>query len=158
MDGASTAKAQVFYEDIESGDEIPRLVKNCSTRQLVMWAAASGDFYEIHYDVDYARSIGLEGLVVHGALKNAFLGQLVHDWVRPGGSIVRFGCSYRGLDYPKQDIICRGVVRDKYRAEGRGLVELDIWTENPEGRVTTPGSALVSLPLRSDQSVVREPG
>lgn len=141
---------QVFFEDIEPGDEIPRLVKHCSTRQLVMWAAASGDFYEIHYDVEYAKSIGLRGLVVHGALKNAFLGQLVHDWVRPAGFIVRFGCSYRGMDYPDQDIVCRGVVRRKYRAGGRALVELDIWTENPEGAVTTPGSALVGLPVRGE--------
>jgi acyl dehydratase len=137
---------QVYFDDVEVGTEIPRLVKNCSTRQLVMWAAASGDFYEIHYDVEYARSIGLQGLVVHGALKNAFLGQLVDDWVRPGGSIMRFGCSYRGMDYPNQDIICRGVVRAKDRAEGWGIVQLEIWTENPEGVVTTPGSAVATLP------------
>ena len=143
---------QVYFDDVEVGDEIPRLVKNCSTRQLVMWAAASGDFYEIHYDVEYARSIGLQGLVVHGALKNAFLGQLVDDWVRPGGRVVRFGCSYRGMDYPNEDIVCRGVVRAKEPADGRGLVELEIWTENPEGVVTTPGSALVALPVRAAPS------
>ena len=145
-------REQVYFDDVEVGDEIPRLVKNCSTRQLVMWAAASGDFYEIHYDVEYARSIGLQGLVVHGALKNAFLGQLVDTWVRPRGSIVRFGCSYRGMDYPNQDIICRGVVRGKDSSGDGGLVELEIWTEDPSGAVTTPGSAVVTLPLRSDMS------
>jgi hydroxyacyl-ACP dehydratase HTD2-like protein with hotdog domain len=139
---------QVCFEDVETGLEIPSLVKRCSTRQLVMWAAASGDFYEIHYDLEYAKSIGLPGLVVHGALKHAFLGQLVHGWIAPRGRLVRFGCSYRGLDYPDQDIVCRGVVRRKYQADARNLVELDIWTEQADGTVTTPGSALVALPGR----------
>lgn len=141
--------AQVFVEDVAVGDEIPRLVKRCSTRQLVMWAAASGDFYEIHYDADHARSTGLDGLVVHGALKHAFLGQLVHDWVAPGGRVVRFGCSYRGMDRPDEDIVCRGVVRGVERDGGAGVVTLEIWTEGADGTVTTPGSAVVHLPSRS---------
>ena len=65
-----------------------------------MWAAASGDFYEIHYDLEYARSIDLPGLVVHGALKNAFLGHLLHDWVAPGGRIVRYRLLVSGPGLP----------------------------------------------------------
>ena len=142
-------RAQVFGEDVQVGDEIPELRKHCPPRQLVMWAAASGDFYEIHYDLEYARSIGLPGLVVHGALKNAFLGQLLHDWVAPGGRIVRYGCSYRGMDYPNGDLRCRGRVKDVTLGEGEHLVEVDIWLENERGEVTTPGSATVVLPSRS---------
>ncbi len=92
---------QVYFEDIGDGAEIPNLMKNCSTQQLVQWAAGSGDFYQIHYDKDFAQSTGLKDIIVHGALKNAFLGQLLHDWVGEGGSIKKFGCSYRGLDYAK---------------------------------------------------------
>jgi acyl dehydratase len=139
---------QVYVDDVEVGMEIPELVKRCTPRQLVMWAAASGDFYEIHYDVDYARSTGLPGLVVHGALKSAFLGQLLHDWVVPGGRILRFGCSYRGMDYPGRDIRCRGRVTRVFERDGQPLVELEVWTEDPDGTVTTPGQALVALPAR----------
>jgi acyl dehydratase len=142
---------QVYVEDVAPGDEIPALVKNCTPRQLVMWAAASGDFYEIHYDVEYARSIGLAGLVVHGALKNAFLGQLVHDWVAPGGRVVSFGCSYRGLDYPGEDLRCGGTVRRVYDEDGEHRVELDIRIEGHEGAVTTPGTAVVALPSRGSE-------
>ena len=142
-------QTQVYIEDVQLGDEIPPIVKNCSPRQLVMWAAASGDFYEIHYDVEHARSLGLPGLVVNGALKNAFLGHLLHDWVAPEGRIVRYGCSYRGLDYPGQDLTCRGTVTRLVEGDGEHLVELDIRLEGPEGEVTTPGTAVVSLPSRS---------
>jgi acyl dehydratase len=139
---------QVYWEDVKEGDEIPPLKKNCSTQQLVLWAAASGDFYQIHYDQDFARATGLKGIIVHGALKNAFLGQLLHDWVGERGRIKRFGCSYRGMDYPNQDILCRGVVTRKYQENGQHLVDLDIWTENPEGQKTSPGTATVALPSR----------
>ncbi|HXH23065.1 MAG TPA: MaoC/PaaZ C-terminal domain-containing protein [Dehalococcoidia bacterium] len=150
---------QVYWDDVKEGDEIPRLVKNCSTQQLVMWAAASGDFYQIHYDETFAKGTGLKDIIVHGALKNAFLGQLLHDWIAPGGQIVRYGCSYRGMDYPNQEIICRGIVKKKYQEGGKNLVELEIWTEtgkanddgrpkNPEGIKTTPGDAIVALPKR----------
>ncbi len=140
---------QVYFEDVQEGEEIPSLKKNCSTQQLVMWAAASGDFYQIHYDNDFAQTTGLKGVIVHGALKNAFLGQLLHDWAGEHGQIRRFGCSYRGMDEPNQDIVCGGVIKRKYSEHGKHFVALHIWTKNPEGKKTSPGSALVMLPSRS---------
>ena len=144
-----TPERQVYIEDVTPGDEIPELVKNCSPRQLVMWAAASRDFYEIHYDVEYARELGLPGLVVHGALKNAFLGHLLQAWVAPLGRITRYGCSYRGMDYPGEDLRCRGKITEVTTHNAEHVAELDIWIENPRGEITTPGSAVVVLPSRT---------
>ena len=140
---------QVYFEDVSEGQEIPQLKKNCSTQQLVHWAAGSGDFYQIHYDKDFAQATGLKNIIVHGALKNAVLGQLLHDWVGRQGRIRRFGCSYRGMDEPNQDMVCCGVITKKYREGDQSYVELDIWTENAEGQKTTPGTAVVTLPSRN---------
>jgi len=139
---------QVYFEDVNEGDSIPELAKNCSTQQLVVWAGASGDFYQIHYDHNFAKNTGLDNIIVHGALKNAFLGQLLHDWVAPEGIVKEFGCQYRGMDYPDQDITCKGVVTKTYVEGDQHFVELDIWTENPDGQKTTPGTARVVLPSR----------
>ena len=139
---------QVYYEDVEVGQSIPEIRKNCSTQQLVVWAGASGDFYQIHYDVNFAKRTGLDNIIVHGALKHAFLGHLLHDWVAPGGRIEKFGCQYRGMDYPDQDIVCGGVVTGKFVEGDRHVVELDVWTQNPNGQKTTPGTARVVLPSR----------
>ena len=139
---------QVYFEDVNVGDEIPKLVKNCTTQQLVMWAAGSGDMYPIHYDKDFAAGNGLPGVIVHGALKNAFLGQMLHDWIGEKGQIKKYSCQYRGMDVPGQDITCRGVITNKAQEGGQNLVELDIWTENPNGDKTTPGKATVILPSR----------
>jgi hypothetical protein len=152
---------QVYWQDVNQGDEIPRLVKKCTPQQLVMWAAGSGDFYQIHYDERFAKANNLQDIIVHGALKGAFLGQLLHDWIGDEGQITRFGCSYRGMDYTGQEIVCRGQITKKYTEGVAHLVDLDIWTEtgkpdddgrpkNPEGVKTTPGTATVRLPSKGD--------
>jgi hypothetical protein len=150
---------QVYWDDIKEGDALPTLVKNASSQQLVMWAAASGDFYQIHYDERFAKKNQLEDIIVHGALKCAFLGQFLHDWKGDAGRIKNFSVSYRGMDYTEQEILCKGVVTKKYEEGDDHIVELEIWTEtgeasddgrpkNPAGQKTTPGAAKIILPVR----------
>ena len=131
----------VTWNDVSEGMSIPELKKNCSTQQLVLWAAGSGDFYQIHYDKDFAVGTGLSGIIVHGALKNAFLGQLVHDWIGNSGKLKKYGCSYRGMDFPNEDIICKGVVSKKYEEGGEKLVDLECKATNQDGVEVLVGSA-----------------
>ena len=138
---------QPYYEDVHEGQELPPLVKEPTTQQLVLYACASGDFYQIHYDQDFARSQGLTGVVVHGALKNAFLGQLVTDWMGDAGTLKQLSVQYREMDMPGDVLTCRGRVEEK-RAEGR-QVRCALWLENGQGVRTTLGEALVSLPTRA---------
>ena len=56
----------VYWEDVSEGADIPELKKNCSTQQLVMYAGASLDFYQIHYDKDFALNNNLPGVIIHG--------------------------------------------------------------------------------------------
>ncbi len=126
---------------VRPGDEIPELVKHPTTRQLVQYAGAQGDFYEIHYDQAYARSVGLPGVILHGLLKAAFLGQLLTDWMGEEGTIKTFEVSYRGIDVPARPYRCRGKV---VAVRGRE-VEVEVWGEDGEGRRTTVGSATIEL-------------
>jgi len=139
---------QVFYEDIEVGSEIPSLVKRATRRQLVQWAGASGDFYEIHYDKDFALASGLPDVILHGRLKASFLGQMLTDWTGLEGNLKKYNVRYRGMDFPDQELTCKGKVTKKYVENNEHLVELDIWTENPQGEKTITGSAVVSLPAK----------
>lgn len=126
--------AQLHWQDVEEGMDVPTLVKNPTTRQLVRYAGASGDFYEIHYDKDFAMGNNLPGPILHGALKNAFLGQLVTDCIGDGGTLRRLSCQYRGMDQPGKPLYCKGTVTRKYVEERRHLVDCDIWVEDNEGR------------------------
>ena len=118
---------------LEVGQQLPELVKEPTTRQLVQYAGAQGDFYEIHYDQEYARSVALPGVILHGLLKAAFLGQLVTDWLGEGGRLVTFEVSYRGIDMPGHPYRCRGRIT---KLDG-GDVEVEVWGEDESGKRTT---------------------
>lgn len=139
---------QLYYEDVAVGDEITPLVKQPTTRQLVMWAGASGDYNPIHYDKDFAQSQGLPSVVVHGALAGCFLAQLIIDWIGEQAVVNSFSCSYRGMNFPGEALLCRGKVTKKYVEDDKHYVECDIWVENPKGEKTVPGRAVVIVPSR----------
>ena len=139
---------QLYFEDVEEGMELPTVVKNPTTQQLVKYAGASGDYYQIHYDQGFAKANGLPDVILHGALKNAFLGHLMTNWVGEHGTLRKLSAQYRGMDVPGTPIYAKGVVTKKYVENGENLVECDIWLENHKGEKTTPGSALVALPTK----------
>ncbi len=141
--------SQIYFEDVSEGQELPVLVQNCDSQRLVMWAGAYGDFYQIHYDKDFAQSTGLPDRIAHGTLKHALLGRMLHEWAGEKGRVRRLACQYRGMDMVNKDVICKGMVTGKKSENGAHLVELDVWTEDPEGNRTTPGTALVELPART---------
>jgi acyl dehydratase len=125
-------------------DELPALVKNPTTRQLVQYAGASGDFYEIHYDQDFARAQDLPGVIIHGALKSAWLAQLVTDWMGAGGELRSVSVRYRDMDVPGDVLTCTGTVVEK--DDAAGTVRCELALTNGAGKVTTTGEAVVALP------------
>ena len=141
--------AQLHWEEVEENMELPQLIKQPTSRQLVRYAGASGDFYEIHYDKDFAQGNSLPGPILHGALKNAFLAQIITDWMGEGGTLKKLTCQYRGMDVPGDTVTGKGTVVRKYEEAGQHLVECEVWLENGQGERTTPGSATIALPSRS---------
>ena len=126
---------------VQVGQELPELVKHPTTRQLVQYAGAQGDFYEIHYDQACAKSVALPGVILHGLLKAAFLGQLVTDWLGDEGTLKTLEVSYRGIDMPGHPYRCRGRVTRLEDDEA----EVEVWGEDENGKRTTVGSATVAL-------------
>ena len=135
----------VHWDEIAEGQELPELRKRPGVPQLVKYAAGSGDFNPLHHDPAFPQAQQIGSIIVHGRFKYAALGQLVSDWLGHAGRIRRIGCQYRGMDFPDQEIVCGGRVTRKYEEAGARLVELELWARNPDGKDTTPGSALVEI-------------
>ena len=76
---------QLHFEDVAEGQAVTPVTQHCDSQRLVYWAAGSGDFYQIHYDKDFAQRTGLPDRIVHGALKHALLGRMLHQWAGDQG-------------------------------------------------------------------------
>lgn len=150
---------QLYWEDIEVDGEMTPLPKVATSQMLVKWAGASGDFNPLHYDGVFAESQGVGKPIVHGALKRQWLVQLMTDWVGDLGTLRKFSCQYRAMDYPRsmrtmseadegETWLCRGKVTKKYTEDDIHFVDCDIWVENGNGDRTTRGGATAVLPSR----------
>ena len=135
----------LYFEDIKVGMEIPTIKKNPTTQQLVKYAGASGDFYQIHYDMDYAKNNGLPGVILHGALKNAFLGQVITDWIGNSGKLKMLEVQYKGMDLPGTPVYAKGIVTDIIDENN---INCDLWLETDKGDKTTVGKAIIQLPKK----------
>ena len=144
-------RKQAYWEDIQEGLDIPPLVKHPTTRQLVKWAGASGDFYEIHYDKDFALQAKLPSVIVHGWLTFSFLIQMLTDWIGEEVWVKKAKVNYRTAHVPGEDLFCKGKVIKKFVENGEHLIECRIWAENTKGQKTVPGTAILQLPSRESK-------
>ena len=151
---------QIYYEDVEVGSEVTALKKIATTRMLVQYAGASGDFNPLHYEEDFAKNLGVGKPIVHGLLKRAWLVNLMTDWIGKDGKLKRLSCRYRGMDYPRKmksfddphdgdTWLCKGKVTKKFIENEEHLVECEIWVENNKGEKNTTGGAVAVLPSRA---------
>ena len=138
---------QVYWDDVKEGDEVA-LDEEFGSQRLVVWAAASGDYYQIHYDEDFAKKNNLPGIIVHGALKGMLVGRLLDEWTGDAGRIVKWGVSYRGMDPGRQNMKVWARVAKKYQEDGEGRLDLEVGVTDAEGKNGTPGTATIALPRR----------
>tara|TARA_Y100000588_G_scaffold383675_1_gene473494 strand:- start:4382 stop:4831 length:450 start_codon:yes stop_codon:yes gene_type:complete len=144
-----TLTGQLYDEDVQVGMTIPTLEKRPDLQQLVMYASASEDYHEIHYDQDFARKQGFPKPIVQGALKSGFLAQLITDWVGDGGRLWKLEIQYRKPDFHGEPMYCMGKVISKYVDGDHYLVECDVWIENSSGEKTVFGTAIVGIPPKT---------
>ncbi len=141
--------SELYFEDVNEGQELPLLRKQPDARQLVMWAGASEDFNLVHFDRDYALKIGLQDVIVHGPLRIAFLGQLITNWIGDNGRIEFFCSRMLEIVAVNTPLVCKGKVVKKYRKGNKNLIECELWIQDQLGKINTAGKAIVSLPLKS---------
>jgi acyl dehydratase len=113
-----------------------------TTRQLVMYAGASGDYNPIHYDDPFARAGGFRSVIAHGMLSMAFFGRLLAAWQGPT-AVERLQARFKAVTYPGDVVTVSGEVTAVDPAARRAEVRLT--ATNQDGVVTLEGSATVRL-------------
>lgn len=79
---------------LEIGQQIGSSEYLLTRDSLVRYAGASGDFNPIHYRDDFAKSVGLDGVLAHGMLTMGVAAQVAADWVGDAGRIIDYGVRF----------------------------------------------------------------
>ena len=139
------APAKLYFEDVQVGDEIPKLVKEPMTHlRLVRYAGASGDFNPLHTD----PKIGVGGIIAHGMLIMGFDGQMLSDYVGPM-SLRKFNVRFKGMTRLGDVITCTGTITDKYEANGEARIKGKVQAADQNSDVKVTGTFEAALPHRA---------
>jgi hydroxyacyl-ACP dehydratase HTD2-like protein with hotdog domain len=143
-------QSQVYFEDVEVGQEIPSLTKNVNTVNILMYVAAVWLMDRIHFDNPYAvKRRGLPDIVAPGNMAGDYYVQLLNDWTGEKGRLKKIGLQFRSFMIPGNVLTCGGRITGKLVEDSKGRVELELWIRNQDGVVCVPGKGVVELPLRA---------
>ena len=142
------AQKEVYFEDVKVGYEVPEVVKDPITEtQLVMYAGASGDFNPIHTVHAFGEKAGFGGVIGHGMLSMAFVGQIMTDWVG-AKALKKLSVQFRAVTKPKDVITIKGTVSKKYTEDGKNFVDCDLIAIKQNGDKIIVGQATAVLPAK----------
>lgn len=111
--------------------------------QLVHYAQASGDLNPLHTDDAFAKSIGMDGVIAHGMLIMAFLGQYVQELAAAEAQIHQLSMRFGAMTKPGDTITCGGTVKEWTEVDGFPAAALELFAEKAPGKRVGTGSAVL---------------
>lgn len=105
--------------------------------QIAAYADASGDRNPIHLDEDFARSVGLPGVIAHGLLQMGILATVAAEAAGGPQHLKRLSVRFAGMVEPGDKVTFRAV------PDGPGKLELSAVNQKGEA-VLTKATADVS--------------
>ena len=99
----------------------------------------------VHWDPDFARSIGAPTAYDYGPERVSWLGHLMTDWIGDDGFLRSLNVQVNRINALGDMTWCKGKVTRKHVVNGQHVVECEVWAENQDGAVTAKGDASVQL-------------
>jgi acyl dehydratase len=149
------SKQQLYYDDVEVGQEMPSLVIGPMTpTHAFRWSSAIENWHRIHYDQDFAvYHDGLPNILIQGSWKQSIMPRYLKDLCLPDGWMWKSAFQHRAMIVPGDTITCWSTVTNTYERDGLGFVELDTGMRLQNDTESCPGSATLVLPLRGGRPV-----
>lgn len=133
-------------KELVVGQQLAPLKKRPVTKvQLAQYAGASGDFNPLHLDDDFAKKIGMDGVIAHGMLVMGFLGEYVMHIAGQQALVTNFKMRFGKMTIPGDKITCSGVVEHVYEGEGKQFIALNLTASKNDEEVVGSGSAILQL-------------
>lgn len=143
----------------ESRDIPPYYVPVTKVR-LMMYAAATWDAYQLHWDADFSKRQGFVDAVVAGPMLGDYLAEMILRWVGHPNCLKTLEYTNRAMAFPGDTLAFRGEVRGTSLSGEVQVLDCRVWVENQSGRILAEGSAMVHFPehARLEASVNRAEG
>jgi len=109
---------------MKAGDSIPEFRVTPDAGLTQRYKDASGDPNPIHVDEEFAKSVGLPGVILHGLYTMAQVARANSAAV--GGDprkLRRLSVQFRGMGFPEQEITVTGTVREE--RDGRLVIDTE---------------------------------
>lgn len=122
------------------GTPVQPLVKQVFQDQISVFSGAKQNFRNVHTDIGIARKAGFKDTLAQGLMGTCWLAEMLVNFFGPAW-VTSGSCELNYLQpiYPRDTLTCRGVVSGAVEeADGRRL-ELELWTENQDGTMTSAG-------------------
>jgi len=130
---------------ITPGEALPPLERQFTAVDLVAYGAATWDWHRLHYDLEYARSMKLPGVVVDGQAFGALLARAALDWAGPRGFVTRLSFRMKSMAFAGDTLRAEGEVSAVRAFAGGHLVELTQRLTNA-GRCVAEATTEIRLP------------
>jgi 3-oxo-4,17-pregnadiene-20-carboxyl-CoA hydratase beta subunit len=141
--------AERYWEDVSVGEDVPGFSVQLDATAMVLQVSGSQDWNLVHHDTAFAQESGMSGIFYNTGWTTGMLGRLLTDWAGRSGWVEKLSFQMRGMNSSGAMVRAYAKVTDKRREDSKTLVDLDIFLENDQVGVTTPGRATVRLPSRS---------
>jgi acyl dehydratase len=139
---------EVYFEDVEVGDELPGMAVTLDKQRVRDYAVFVNTPFGRFTDDEQARTEGLPGQIVPGNLSLGVMSRMLLGWGRRL-KLRRLGATFRGLALAGSAVHIRGHVVEKHaHDDGSTTVECDVWMESQEGERWVIGTATVEVPQR----------
>jgi acyl dehydratase len=128
----------------EPGEPLPTAEHPIERAALVRYAGASGDFNRIHWDDEFARSVGLPGVIAHGMYSMALAARSVSAFAGDPRALRRLRVRFSAMIRPGQTLTVTGAVA---AVDDHGGVTLRFEARDDHGeRVLAKGEAELAPP------------
>jgi acyl dehydratase len=138
----------VYYEDVEIGQEIPAFTRETDFMSWNRYAAVNEEFVYVHMDDEAGKAAGQGEAFGMGNLRWAYVLNALQDWAGDEAEIRELSMQFRAINHKHDVLRTTGVVTDKKQENGENLILLDINVLNQKDEKTAPGRAIVVLPSR----------
>lgn len=96
---------------LSPGTPLPGWEHRFTEVDLVAYGAATWDWHRVHYDLAYAKSRRLPGVLIDGQVYGAIFAKLATRWAGPGAFLSGMGLKMRSMAFAGDTLRAEGEVR-----------------------------------------------